>query len=54
MAGPCLIHGPSERQRHENICGKFLHNATARSAHTVTTQQFSFECLRRSPGQRFV
>ena len=30
------IHGP-ERQRHENICGKFLHNAIASTAHTVTT-----------------
>jgi len=30
----------SERRRNENICGKFLHNAIASTAHTVTTQQF--------------
>jgi len=35
--------------------GKFLHNAicTSHCTHTVTAQQLSFECLRRSPGQRF-
>jgi len=38
----------SERRRHENICGKFLHNAlasTSNCTHTVTAQQLSFECL---------
>ena len=36
----------SERRRHENICGKFLHNAlvsTSNCTHTVTAQQLSFE-----------
>jgi len=50
-----VVNAWSERWRHENICGKFVHNAIASTSLqqcNCITQVFSFECLWPSPGQR--